>query len=52
MKRQKKDVWKFTERRRESFKRCIIQRKKKVNEQFGRNINEDVNGKVNYFGRR
>ena len=32
MKRQKKDVWKRTERRRERLKKFIIQRKKKVNE--------------------
>ena len=31
-------------------KRCIIQ-SKKVNEQFGRKINEDVNGNGNCFGR-
>ena len=27
-------------------KRCIIQSKKKVNEQFGRKMNEDVNGSM------
>ena len=42
MKRQKKDVWKCTEKRK--VKRCIHQSKKKVNEQFGRKKNEDVNG--------
>ena len=42
MKRQKKDVWKHTEKRK--VKRCIIQSIKKVNEQFGRKINKDVNG--------
>ena len=41
MKRQKKDLWKRTEKR--EVKRCIIQHKKKVNEQFGK-MNEDVNG--------
>ena len=30
-------------------KRCIIQRKKKVNEQFGRKMNEDVNGNRKLF---
>ena len=30
-------------------KRCIIQSKKKVNEQFGRKINEDVNGNRKLF---
>ena len=33
-------------------KRCIYQSKKKVNEQFGRKVNEDVNGNRNCFGRR
>ena len=41
MKRPKKDVWTRTEKRK--AKRCIIQRKKKVNEQFGRKMNEDMN---------
>ena len=30
-------------------KRCIYQSKKKVNEQFGRNMNEDVNGNRKLF---
>ena len=30
-------------------KRCIIQNKKKVNEQFGRKMNEDLNGKRELF---
>ena len=30
-------------------KRCIIQSKKKVNEQFGRKMNEDVNGNMKLF---
>ena len=30
-------------------KRCIIQSKKKVNEQFGRKMNEDVNGNRKLF---
>ena len=33
-------------------KRCIIQSKKKVNEQFGRKMNEDVNGNRKFFGSR
>ena len=43
MKRLRKDVWKHTKRRRERLK-GVIQRKKKVNEQFGRKMNEDANG--------
>ena len=30
-------------------KMCIIQSKKKVNEQFGRKMNEDVNGNKKLF---
>ena len=30
-------------------KRCITQSKKKVNEQFGRKMNEDVNGNRKFF---
>ena len=33
-------------------KRCIIQDKKKVNEQFGRKMNENVKGNRKLFGRR
>ena len=47
MKRQKKDVWKCTEKRK--VKKYIYQSKKKVNEQFGRKINEDVNGNRELF---
>ena len=47
MKRQKKDVWTHTERRK--VKGCIIQRKKKVNEQFGRKTNENANGNRKWF---
>ena len=43
MKRQNKDVWKRTEKRRERLKGVYIS-KNKVNERFGRKINEDVNG--------
>ena len=32
-------------------KMCIIQSKKKVNEQFGRKMNEDVNGNRKLFGK-
>ena len=45
---EKKDLWKRTERR-ERFKRCIIQSKKKVNEQFERKMNEDINGNRKLF---
>ena len=31
-------------REKRKVKRCIIQNKKKVNEEFGRKMNEDVNG--------
>ena len=41
MRRQKKDIWKGEDKRK--VKRRIQQSKKKVNEQFGRNMNEDVN---------
>ena len=47
--RQKKDVWKRIERRREMLKRCTTQSKKKVNEQFGKKMNEDVNGNRKLF---
>ena len=47
MRRQKKCAWKCTEKRK--VKRCIYQSKKKVNEQFGRKINEDVNGNRKLF---
>ena len=30
-------------------KRCIYQRKKSLNEQFGRKVNEDVNGNMKLF---
>ena len=48
MKRQKEDVWKCTEEKRK-VKRCVIRSKKKVNEQFGKKINEDVNGNRKLF---
>ena len=38
----------YTEEKRK-VKRCIIQSKKKVNEQFGRNMNEDMNGNRKWF---
>ena len=47
MKRQKKDVWKCTERRK--VKRFIYHSKKKTNEQFGRKMIEDVNGNRKLF---
>ena len=33
-------------------KRCIYQSKKKMNEQFGRKMNQDVNGNRKLFWRR
>ena len=48
MKRQKKDVWKHIEEKRWA-KMCIYQSKKKVNEQFERKMNEDVNGSRKLF---
>ena len=36
-------------REEKKVKRCIIQSKKKVNEQFGRKMNEDVNGNMELF---
>ena len=47
MKRQKNDVWKCIEKIK--VKSCIIHRKKKVNEQFGRKMNEDINGNMKLF---
>ena len=35
--------------REEKVNRCIILSKKKVNEQFGRNMNEDLKGNRNLF---
>ena len=43
MKRQKKDVWKLREKKRK-VQRCIYLSKKKINEQFERKKNEDMNG--------
>ena len=48
MKRQKKDIWKRTEEKRK-VKMCIIESKNKVNEQFGRKMNEDMNGNMKLF---
>ena len=50
MKRQKKDVWKRTEKKK--IKKCIYQTKKKVNEQFGRKMNEDVKGNRKLFWKK
>ena len=44
MKMQEKGVWKSTKR-----KRCIYQSKNEVQEQFGRKMNEDVNGNMKWF---
>ena len=49
MKRQNKDVWKLTKEKKRKAKRCIYQIKKKVNEQFRKKINEDVNGNRKLF---
>ena len=43
IKKQKKDVWKLTEKKRERLKGVYIRAKKKVNEQFERKMNEDEN---------
>ena len=51
MKRQKKDVWKRTEKKRKKAKRCIYRSKKKLNEQSERRINVDVNRNRKLFGR-
>ena len=50
MKLQSKDASKHIEKR--NFKRCIHQRKKEVNAQFGRKMNQDVNGNRKLFGRK
>ena len=50
IKKPKKDVWKLTEKKKRKVKRCIYQNKKKVNEQFGRKMNEVVNGNRNAKG--
>ena len=49
MKRQKKEVWNLTEKKRERLKGIYIIAKKKVNEQFGRKMNEDANGNRKLF---
>ena len=49
MKRQTNDVWKLTEKTKERLKGVYIIAKKRVNEQFGRKINEDVNGNKELF---
>ena len=43
MKRQKKDGWKFIMKKREKLKDVYIKAKKKVNEQFRRKMNENMN---------
>ena len=43
MKRQKKDVGEAYREERRKVKGCIYQNKKKVNEQFGRKMNQGVN---------
>ena len=50
MKKQEKDVWKRTEKKRERLKGVYIyESKKKANEQFERKMNEDVNGNRKLF---
>ena len=49
MKRQNKEIWKRTEKRRERLKGVYNTAKKKVNKQFGRNMNKDVNGNRKLF---
>ena len=46
MKMQGKGVRKPTKRRRKKVKRCIYQSKEEVQEQFGRKMNQDGNGKL------
>ena len=48
MKRQRKDVWKLTEKKREWLKGVYIRTKRK--KKFERKMNEDING--NCLGRR
>ena len=45
---EKKDMKAYREEKRK-VKRCIIQRKKKVNEQVGKKMNEDVKGNRKLF---
>ena len=40
------------EEEKRKVKRCIYQTKKDNHEQFGRKMNQDVNGKSKFFGRR
>ena len=51
MKRLKKDVWICTEKKKERLKGVYIgvKRKKEVNEQFRRKMNEDMNGNKKLF---
>ena len=49
MKMQEKGVWKPTNRKRKRLKGCIYQSKKEVQEQFGRKMNQDVNGNRKLF---
>ena len=50
MKRQNKDVWNTEREKKRKIKRFIYQNKKKINEQLGRKVNEDVNKNSNCFG--
>ena len=49
MKRQKKDVWKFNKEENRKVKKCIYHIKKKVNEQFEKKMNQDMNGNRKLF---
>ena len=52
MKIQKRDVRKFTKKKKRKVKRCIIQSKKEVSEKFGRKMNEDMNGNRKLFWKK
>ena len=50
MKLQKKDVWKFTKKERERLKGVYIRAiLREVNEQFGKKVNQDLNGNRKSF---
>ena len=48
MRLQKRDVWRFTRKNREWLK-GLYQSTKEVNEQYGRKINQDVDGNRKLF---
>ena len=49
MKRQKKDVWEAYREEKGKIKGCVCQSKKKVNEEFGRKMNQDEKGNRKLF---